>query len=86
VDAKEVEHGDYPDLDAAVAAADQRKVGDRWALGSSFNGLETERAVGVSTMRRRLVTRGGPLVADPGPAGELQGHVVDDSDHSGDHR
>lgn len=31
VDAKRVEHGAYDDLDAAVANAQQRKVGDRWA-------------------------------------------------------
>jgi hypothetical protein len=31
VNAKEVTHGAYPELDAAVAAATQRKVGDRWA-------------------------------------------------------
>lgn len=31
VNAKEVTHGEYPELDAAVRAASQRKVGDRWA-------------------------------------------------------
>lgn len=31
VDAGGVVHGDYDDLNAAVAAADKRKVGDRWA-------------------------------------------------------
>lgn len=31
VDAGRVTHGDYDDLNAAVAAADKRKVGDRWA-------------------------------------------------------
>lgn len=31
VDAKQVEHGDYDDLNDAVAAAAKRKVGERWA-------------------------------------------------------
>lgn len=31
VEAKQVEHGDYDDLNDAVAAAAKRKVGDRWA-------------------------------------------------------
>jgi hypothetical protein len=31
VEAKQVEHGDYDELNDAVAAAEKRKVGDRWA-------------------------------------------------------
>jgi hypothetical protein len=31
VDAKQVEHGDYEDLNTAVEVAEKRRVGDRWA-------------------------------------------------------
>jgi hypothetical protein len=31
VNAKEVTHGDYPELNQAVSAATKRRVGDRWA-------------------------------------------------------
>lgn len=56
VNSKEVTHGGYPELDQAVAAATQRKVGDRWAWARRSGDISMLEAVTLAHWGTRQST------------------------------
>lgn len=59
VEAKEIEHGAYPELDAAVAAADIRKINDRWAWSRRNGDISMLEAVTLAAWK---ASQGAPTV------------------------